>query len=70
MACKGGDVADDQDNERNDHDGWNMIKEMTMDFIMGVGVLQRITPDNQEQRHGMWACGFDHVRIVWAVVWR
>ena len=30
-----------------------MIKEMTMDFIMGVGVLQRMAPDNQEQRHGM-----------------
>ena len=47
------DVADDQGNDRDDLDGENIIKEMTMNFIMKVGVLQRMAPDNQEQRHGI-----------------
>ena len=64
------DVADDQGNDRDDLDGENLIKEMTMNFITGVGVLQRMAPDNQEQRHDMWARGSDHVSIVWAVIWR
>ena len=47
------DVADDQGNDRDDLDGENLITEMTMNFITGVGVLQRMAPDNQEQRHDM-----------------